>query len=151
MTFNANFNIRHSVQMTWTRQKGGRFFEILWPFHNIWTLKKHIERRHGIVPDTHPEAVCRYCQEEFIDKESNTRHPCPVRMKANETLKAKVTIFQTLLVQLNEYQSDPYFLQLSQNMATNCLFTFVFLPEFTCFAPKIVLFWCSEQCLAQNR
>ena len=79
--------------MTWARQKGGRFFEILWPFYNIWTLKKHIERRHGIVPDTHPEAVCRYCHEEFIDKESNTRHPCPVRMKANETLKVKVAIF----------------------------------------------------------
>ena len=75
------------------RKKGGRFFEILWPFNNIWTLKKHIERRHGIVPDTHPEAVCRYCHEEFIDKESNTRHPCPVRMKANETLKVKVAIF----------------------------------------------------------
>ena len=62
-------------------------------------------------------------------------------MKANETLKAKVTIFQTLLVQLNEYHTDPYFLQLSQNMAANCLFTFVFLPEFTCFVPK----YCFEQ------
>ena len=29
------------------------------------------------------------------------------------------------------------------------LFTFVFLPEFICFLPKIV--WCSEQFLAQNR
>ena len=29
-------------------------------------------------------------------------------------------------LQLNEYDTDPYFLQLSQNMATNCLFTFVF-------------------------
>ena len=46
-------------------------------------------------------------------------------------------------VQLNEYETDPYFLQLSQNMSTNCLFTFVFsqfLPEFTCFAPIIVFF-----------
>ena len=53
-----------------------------------------------------------------------------------------------IYVQLNEY-----FLQLSQNMADNGLFTFVFfpfLPEFTCFAPKIV-FLCSEQFWAQNR
>ena len=31
-------------------------------------------------------------------------------------------------VQLNEYETDPYFLQLSQNMAIDCLFTFVFSP-----------------------
>ena len=54
-------------------------------------------------------------------------------------------------VQLNEYETDPYFLQLSQNMTSDCLFTFVFFPEFTCFAQKIVLFWCSEQFSAQNR
>ena len=30
------------------------------------------------------------------------------------------------LLQLNEYQTDPYLLLLSQNMATNCLFTFFF-------------------------
>jgi hypothetical protein len=29
-------------------------------------------------------------------------------------------------LQFDEYKTDPYFLQLSQNMATNCLFTFVF-------------------------
>ena len=59
---------------------------------------------------------------------------------------------QTL--QLNEYETDLYFLQLIQNMATSCLPTFVFfpfLPEFPCFAPKFVLFWCSEQFSAQNR
>ena len=32
---------------------------------------------------------------------------------------------------LSEYDSDPYFLQLSQNMATNCLLIFVFLPVLT--------------------
>ena len=31
-------------------------------------------------------------------------------------------------VQLIEYETDPYFPQLSQNMATDCLFTFVFSP-----------------------
>ena len=41
-------------------------------------------------------------------------------------------------IQLNEFETDPYFLQLSQNMATNCLFTFVFFPVLTCFVPKIV-------------
>ena len=34
-------------------------------------------------------------------------------------------------VQLIEYETDPYFPQLSQNMATDCLFTFVFLPVLT--------------------
>ena len=29
-------------------------------------------------------------------------------------------------IQLNEYETAPYFLQLSQNMTSNCLFTFVF-------------------------
>ena len=32
---------------------------------------------------------------------------------------------------VNECETDPYFLQLSQNMATNCLFTFVFFPVLT--------------------
>ena len=32
-------------------------------------------------------------------------------------------------IQLNEFETDPYFLQLSQNMATNYLFTFVFLTK----------------------
>ena len=43
------------------------------------------------------------------------------------------------VLQLNEYETAPYFLQLSQNMTSDCLFTFVFspfLPEFTCFAQK---------------
>ena len=35
------------------------------------------------------------------------------------------------IVQLNEYQIDPCFLELSQNMAANCLFTFVFFPVLT--------------------
>jgi hypothetical protein len=39
---------------------------------------------------------------------------------------------------LNEYETAPYFLQLSQNMTSNCLFTFVFFPVLTCFAQKIV-------------
>ena len=43
-------------------------------------------------------------------------------------------------VQLNEYETDPYFLQLGQNTASDCLFTFVFFPEFTCFVQKIALF-----------
>ena len=47
-------------------------------------------------------------------------------------------------LQLNEYETDPYFLQLSQNVTSDCLFTFVFFPRsylnlLTCFEPKIVL------------
>jgi hypothetical protein len=34
-------------------------------------------------------------------------------------------------VQLNDYETDSYLLQLSQNIATNCLFTFVFFPVLT--------------------
>jgi hypothetical protein len=44
----------------------------------------------------------------------------------------------SLFVQLSDYETDPYFLQLSQNMATNCFAPFS--PEFTFIAPKIVLF-----------
>ena len=55
---------------------------------------------------------------------------------------------KTTVLQLNEYETHPYFLQLSPNMTTNCLFTFVFspfLPEFMCNVAKNILFWCSEQ------
>ena len=38
---------------------------------------------------------------------------------------------QSNIVQYNEYQTDPYFIQLSQNMEANCLFTFVFFPVLT--------------------
>ena len=48
------------------------------------------------------------------------------------------------ILQLNECETDPDFLQLSQNNATNCLFTFVFLPVLTCFAPKIVKNQCHQ-------
>jgi hypothetical protein len=34
-------------------------------------------------------------------------------------------------VQLNEYETAPYFLQLSQRMTIDCLFTFVFFPILT--------------------
>ena len=33
------------------------------------------------------------------------------------------------IVQLNEYETNPYFLQLSQNMTSDCLFTFVFFSQ----------------------
>ena len=41
-------------------------------------------------------------------------------------------------LQLHEYETDPYFLQLSQNMASDCLFTFVFFPRISLF--------CTENC-----
>ena len=34
-------------------------------------------------------------------------------------------------LQLNEYETAPDFLQLSQNMTSDCLFTFVFFPVLT--------------------
>ena len=63
-----------------------------------FTLKKHIEKRHGNVQNDNPEAVCQYCHEEFIDKESRSRHPCPVRLKVNEILKVQLTFFRFLLI-----------------------------------------------------
>jgi hypothetical protein len=44
-------------------------------------------------------------------------------------------------IQLNEYETVPDFLQLSQNMTSDCLFTFVFFPILT----RIYLF-CAENC-----
>ena len=64
-------------------------------------------------------------------------HPAPGNLLRGIVNRLTLARF---VVQLNEYETDPYFLQLSQNMATNCLFTFVFFPVLTCFPPKIVLF-----------
>ena len=49
---------------------------------------------------------------------------------SSSTQKTKnvITFFP---LQLSEYETNPYFLQLSQNTATNCLFIFVFLPVLT--------------------
>jgi hypothetical protein len=44
------------------------------------------------------------------------------------------------LVQLNEYEKAPCFLQLNQNLAPDCLLISGFLPVLTCFGPKIVLY-----------
>ena len=46
-----------------------------------------------------------------------------------------------MMLQLNEYETDPYFLQLSktwQQIVCLLLYFSPFLPEFTCFALKIV-------------
>ena len=48
-------------------------------------------------------------------------------------------------IQLNEYETTPYFIQFSQNLTCYCLLISVFCPKFTWAEPKIVLFWCSKQ------
>ena len=48
-------------------------------------------------------------------------------------------------VQLNKYETAPYFFLLNQNLTWDCLLISVFLPEFAWSEPKIVPFWCSEQ------
>ena len=48
---------------------------------------------------------------------------------AGKEPKKSYTLITGLMIQPNEYETDPYFLQLSQNMATNCLFSFVFFPR----------------------
>ena len=35
-------------------------------------------------------------------------------------------------LQLNEYEMDPHFLQLIQNITPNCLLIYLFLPALTC-------------------
>ena len=48
-----------------------------------------------------------------------------------------------LKVQLNEYETAPYFIQLSQNLTSDCLLISVFLPVFT----SICMMWswnCSQ-------
>ena len=45
------------------------------------------------------------------------------------------------IIQLNKYETAPYFLQLSQNLTSDCLLISVFLPS----DHKIVLFWSAEQ------
>ena len=52
---------------------------------------------------------------------------------------------QIFNVQLNKYETVPYFFLLNQNLTWDCLLISVFLPEFAWSEPKIVLFWCSEQ------
>ena len=54
-------------------------------------------------------------------------------------------------VQLNEYETAPYFIQFSQNLTCDWLLISVFSPEFTWAAQKIVLCWCSKQFFAQLR
>ena len=46
--------------------------------------------------------------------------------------KSKSTLIRTN-VQLNKYETVPYFLQLSQNLTMDCLLISVYLPVFTSF------------------
>ena len=58
--------------------------------------------------------------------------------------------FLMFLLQLNKYETAPNFIWLSQNLASDCLLSFVylenlFLPVFAWFDHTIVLFWSVEQ------
>lgn len=55
-----------------------------------YTLKKHLNRKHGVDEEVDPETVCNLCHEEFLDKDSKARHPCPVRIKVKEDLEEVV-------------------------------------------------------------
>ena len=52
---------------------------------------------------------------------------------------------QICSIQLNQYETVVYFLQLSQNVMTDCLLISVFLPVLNCRKPKIVLIIKTEQ------
>ena len=54
-----------------------------------------------------------------------------------------------LTIQLNEYETAPYFIQFSQNLTCDCLFISVFCPKFTWAEPKIGLNIRTEQFQAQ--
>ena len=40
---------------------------------------------------------------------------------------------ELIMIQLNDYETVPYFHQLSQNLTSDCLLILVFLPVFTSF------------------
>ena len=56
-------------------------------------------------------------------------------------IQERQKIYKFRDVQLNEYEKSPYFLQLSQNMAYDCMFTYMFFPVLT----WIYLF-CAKKC-----
>ena len=71
--------------------------------------------------------------------------PCRDVHKYANGLKNKKHEVSTYLLQLNEYETAPYFIQFSQNLTWDCLLIFVFCPEFTSAEPRIVLNIISEQ------
>ena len=58
-----------------------------------------------------------------------------------------VRIFKRYTVQLNEYETVPYFLQFSQNLTSNCLLISVYLPVFasSCMMLIKLVFLSAEQ------
>ena len=51
-------------------------------------------------------------------------------------------LLKSSIVQPIEWQTDPYFIfKISQNMTTDCLVIYLFLPEFTCCEPKTVFIY----------
>ena len=49
----------------------------------------------------------------------------------------KVKITQTIFLQLNQYETAPYFLQLGKNLTLDCLLIYLNLPEF----PSSCMMW----------
>ena len=68
--------------------------------------------------------------------------PCSCHPAPGNLLRGIVnwSILARFVVQLNEYETDPYFHQLGQNMVTNCLFTFVFSPFLPVLRQKLFCF-----------
>ncbi len=50
-------------------------------------LKRHLAQRHGVEMEVDPSQVCPFCHEEFLSPASKIRHPCPVKLRAHESLK----------------------------------------------------------------
>ena len=66
------------------------------------------------------------------------------RIKTEWTISNKY-VPKIQVVQFNKYETAPNFIQLSQNLTSDCLLISVFLPVFAWCDHKIVLFWSAEQ------
>ena len=60
-------------------------------------------------------------------------------------LWTNLKFLQFAVLQLNKYETAPNFIQLGQNLKSDCLLISVFLPVFAWCDHKIVLFWSAEQ------
>jgi hypothetical protein len=79
--------------------------------------------------------VCPHLQQIYFSENDLKVHNKLIH--ANSEIKNEDEIYETLEekppVQLNEYETAPYFIQLSQNLTWDCLLISVYLPVFTGF------------------
>ena len=94
----------------------GRFRKILSPSQNIWTLQ--IYKNNGVKSFY----ICTMYEMEFLFQDIFFLFVIIFYWRVN-----------ICTIQLNEYQTDPYFIQWGQNITSDCVLTLLNFPEFTCF------------------